>query len=319
MSKQYTLTSENKGAVDTALEFPRMKLKKGEVARLAIFGIGTGADGKKGLIVPAPEGGYYFDLNNPMIEKSYIGSFECLAPEEVKAEDELDPEACPHCEVAAKGDISEEVMGVRRRKAVLPVIRYKTKARSTELIVPHSVEAIAWKIRMGYFNQLVDENERWGDPAGSDNGLLKHDLSLTCEAEPYQNYNIAVLPDAAYTTDKDLGRLVVETFIAQTAELSNGLIRVLGQALNRPDLERRIKETIDAATLAPGAGLPAGPAVDPATVAALAEDLLGNDDAGEPGVSDAVPEPVEEAEPVAVPAGDSDTPIDFDSFFDGGK
>lgn len=313
MSKQYGFTSENKGAVDTALEFPRLKLKKGEVARIAIFSIGTDSEGKKALTVPAPEGGYYFDLNNPQAERDYVGSFECLAPEEVKAEDELDPEACPHCEVAARANVSEEIMGPRRRKAVLPIIRYKTKARSVELITPHSVEAIAWKIRLGYFNQLVDENERWADPDGANNGLLKHDLSLTCEVEPYQNYNIAVMPEAAYTTDKALQRLVLETYIGQTADLKNGLVRVLGQTLNHPDLERKIRETVDAATLTGGDFQ--APAVDPETVKALAEDLLGTDDAGDDAATP--DEMAEAAGPVtATPEPTGDGPIDFDSFFD---
>ncbi len=322
MSKQYAFSSENKGAVDTALEFPRMKLKKGEVARIAIFGIDTDDAGKRSLVVPSPEGGYFFDLNNPGAEKSYIGSFECLASEEVKAEDELDTEACPHCEVAARANVSEDIMGKRKRKSVLPVIRYKTKPRSAELVVPHSVEAIAWKIRMGYFNQLVDENERWADPDGSLNGLLKHDLSLTCEVEAWQNYNIAVMPDAAYLADKALQRLVLETYISQTADLKNGLIRQLGQSLNHPDLEKKIRETIDAATLTGGDfQAPAAGTVDDETVRALAADLLGSDDGEaeeEEGVeTESVPVPVVEAADIVPSEGGDDTePIDFDSFFD---
>ncbi len=321
MSKQYAFSSENKGAVDTALEFPRMKLKKGEVARVAIFGIATDDAGKRSLVVPSPEGGYFFDLNNPSAEKDYIGSFECLASEEVKAEDDLDPEACPHCEIAARANVSEDIMGKRKRKSVLPVIRYKTKPRSAELITPYSVEALAWRIRLGYFNQLVDENERWADPEGSNNGLLKHDLSLTCEVEAWQNYNIAVMPEAAYTTDKDLQRLVLETYISQTADLKNGLIRQLGQTLNYPDLERKIRETIDAATLTGGDfPVPAAPAVDDATVRALAEDLLGSDDDAPEADGTPIEDAADAVVDVAIVDGDSapssGDPIDFDSFFD---
>ncbi len=311
MSKTYGFTSDNKGAVDTALDFPRLKLKKGEVARLSIFGIATGDDGKRSLEVPAPEGGFYFDLNNPMIEKDYVGSFECLASEAHKIEDELDPEACPHCRIAAAGNVSEEIMGKRKRKSILPVVRYKTKARSTELVEPYSVEVIAWRIRLSYFNQLVDENERWADPDGANNGLLKHDLGITCEVEAWQNYIIAVLPDAAYAADKDLQRLVLETYLSQTADLKNGLIRQLGQSLNAPDLERKIKETVDAATLT-GGDFTAPSPVDQETVATLAEDLLGTSDEESEDEAGSTPEPV----PVAsVPTGEESEPIDFDDFF----
>jgi len=310
LSKTYAFSSENKGAVDTALDFPRLKLKKGEVARIAIFGITTDADGKRTLGVPEPEGGYFFDLNNPMIEKSYVGSFECLASEEVKRADELDPEACPHCRVASEGNISEEVMGKRKRKSVLPVVRYKTKSRSSALVEPYSVEVIAWRIRLGYFNQLVDENERWADPDGAANGLLKHDLTLTCDVEQWQNYIIAVMPEAAYSEDKELQKLVLETYIGQTADLTNGLGRQLGQTLNSADLERRIRETIDSATLT-GGDFSAPSAVQSETVAALAEDLLGTSDDESEGEAGGTPETM-----ASVPAGEDESePIDFDEFF----
>lgn len=307
MAKRYGLSSENKGAVDTALDFPKLSLKKGEVARIAIFGMETDEEsGKKKLVVPAPEGGYFFSLENPYIDKGYKGAFECLASEELKMEDEYDPDACPHCEYVLEGKVSEEVMGPRKRRHVLPVIRYKTKPKSSEIITPPSVEVIAWRFTDRYFNQLVDIHEEWE----ADGGLLKHDLSLTCEAEQYQNYNIAVLPEAAYTKSKDMMKLVLETFASQTADLKNGLIRQLGTSLNEADLRKRIEETLESVNQATGGSAEfTQPSVDPQTIEEMSADLLGETSDGADEASD--------EEPVTVPStGGDDDGFDFDSFFD---
>lgn len=318
MSERYGFTKENKGKVDAALDFPRLKLeKKGEKARLAIFAIEVGDDGKRTLALPNPEGGYYFDLRVPGADREYIGSFECIAPEATKREGEFDADACPHCAVALAGNVSEEIMRPRSRKFIMPVIRYNTQAASSELIVPHSVEAIAWRFTDRYFNVIVDEHAKWE----SSGGLLGHDLTLTCEVVQYQNFTISVEPNAAYAENRDLGKLVLETYVSQTALLTQGLGRVLGSKLNAVDLERKIAETIETAAQL-GIGGPTAttvPSVDPATMESIAQDLLG----GSSGSDDSAPEgdaetPTEASEvpapAVAEPAGG----VDFDEFF-GGK
>ncbi len=323
MSQQYGFSKENKGKVDTALDFPRLKLeKKGEKARLAIFGIGV-EDGKRKLVLPEPEGGYFFDLRVPGHEREYVGSFECLAPEITKQEGEFDADACPHCAAVLGGKISEEVMRRRTRKMVLPVIRYKTNPTSSELVVPHSVEAVAWRFGDRYFNVLVDEHNKWE----SSGGLLGHDLTLTCEVVQYQNFTISVEPDAAYAKDRDLGKLALETFINQTSTLVDGLGRQLGSKLVATDLERKIQETVEAAAQL-GIGGPTAssiPQVDPGTIDSLAADLLGapagaevvqatevTEEAATEAATEATPEPVPVA---ATPAADEAGEVDFDDFF----
>lgn len=313
MSQQYGFSKENKGKVDSALDFPRLKLeKKGEKARLAIFGIGKNESGKAELVLPSPEGGYYFDLRIPGHEREYVGSFECLAPEAAKQAGEFDADACPHCEAVLGGKISEEVMRKRTRKMVLPVIRYKTNPTSSELVVPHSVEAVAWRFGDRYFNVLVDEHNKWE----SSKGLLGHDITLTCEAVQYQNFTISVEPEAAYAADRDLGKLVVETFINQTSTLENGLSRVLGSKLNAVDLARKIKETVEGAAQL-GIGGPIAdtiPTVDPATIENLAADLLGETTDVEVVQATAVTS--EEPAEVTTPAApEAEAELNFDDFF----
>lgn len=318
MAETYGLTSENKAAVDTALDFPKLKLKKGEVARVAIFGI-TEKDGKRSITVPSPEGGYYFDLRNPFAgenERDYLGSFECIASEETKRADEYDGDACPHCALVLQGNVSSEVVGPRKRRNVMPVVRYKTKTRSSELVKPYSVEVLAWRFSGKYFNQLVDENERWADPEGANNGLLKHDLVFTCEVEKYQNYLISVMPNSAYAEDKELAKLVLETYLGQTEELTNGLARVLGTTLNSADLERKLNEVMmitqsgmsDAESFAK-------PSVDAETISNMAADLLGeSQDETSVEATDAE-SPEEEAEAVSVAAAPTGDSLDLDEFF----
>lgn len=314
MSHKYDLSKENKGVVDTALDFPRLKLeKKGEKARLAIFGIET-EDGQRKLALPRFEGGYFFDLRIPGHERDYVGSFECLAPEATKIEGNYDADGCPHCAVVLQGNVSEEVMGKRKRRMIIPVVRYKTQPGSSELVVPYSVEVLGWKLTDRYFNVLVDENEKWA----TTKGLLGHDITLTCEVVQYQNFTVSVEPSAAYAENRDLGQLVLETFINQTSSLPEGLSRVLGSKLAPVDLEKKISDTIEAAAQL-GIGAPAQaaiPTVDPATIAGLAEDLLGQPEV--PAAETETPASdvsVVVAEPVPVDAG----PVDFDAFFGGDK
>lgn len=314
MAQSYAFSKENKGAVDQALDFPRLKLdKKGEKARLAIFGIAE-EGGKRKLVLPAPEGGYFFDLRIPGAEREFVGSFECLASDEAKVAGEFEPEACPHCKVAVEGNVSEEVMRKRLRRMVLPVVRYKTAQGSSQLVTPPSVEVLAWRFTDRYFNVLVDEHEKW-EASG---GLLGHDITLTCEAVNYQNFVISVEPEAAYAKDKELGKLVLESYINQTAPLANGLIRQLGTSLNAVDLERKIQETIQgAAQMGYGDVAPAGsiPSVDQETIASMAADLLGGNSAAAEDVLVETPaEPEAEAETVTVAAAGSGE-VDFDEFF----
>lgn len=322
MSSKYEMTKENKGTVDAALDFPRFKLeKKGEKARMAIFGIGeVEVDGviKTSRITPVPEGGYFFDLNVPgSEEREYIGSFECLASEATKAADEFDKEECPHCAAVLAGNISEDVMRKRKRKFVMPVVVYQTTPGTSEIVTPPSVSVVAWRFTDRYFNVLVDENEKWADSGG----LLGHDITLTCEVVNYQTFNISVEPEAAYMADPaGLGKLVLESYVAQTAVLTAGLGRVLGNKLNAVDLESKIKSTVEAAAQLGIGGLTEVPSVDPALAASIATDIA-SDLLGEiPAVATEPVVPVVAAEAVpteavAVPAVAAGDGVDFDEFF----
>jgi hypothetical protein len=306
---RYALTKENKGAVDAALDFPRLKLKKNEVARVAIIGLTT-ADGKPKLATPEPEGGYFFDLRVPGNDREFRGSFECLAAPEKLDRGELDPSACPHCAVVKRG-VSEAVVGPVKRRFVLPIVRYKTKPGSVDVIQPPSIEVVSWRFTDRYFNELVDVEEQWGESGG----MLAHDLSLTCEIEQYQTYRVAVLPKALWREDRDgVGKLVLGTLMAVLKTVPGGLRRQCGTTLNAIDLKARLDEVLKLAEDSRGTS-DTLPEVDAASIAGLADDLFGSGKvAPEADASFMGADAPEEGAAPAPVAGES---FDFDSFFKG--
>jgi hypothetical protein len=275
-AQRYGLTQENKGAADQALDFPKLRLKKGEVARLAVFSLVEDENGKKQLGLPAPEGGYFFGLNKP--DDNFGGSYECLASEETKRADEYDPDVCPHC-AAFKEGLPEDVMTGRRRRFVMHVIRYRTAPGSSKVVAPLSVEGVAWTFTDRYFNALVDENDKWSKDGTP--GLMLHDISLTCENEGFQTFKVSVEPDAVWRSDKDAMRLVVGTY-STSLELAPSLRRKLGQRLEKEQLAAKIDEIKRSWNL-DGSGAPtAGPVqVDESLFSdlGLADDLFKTDEA----------------------------------------
>jgi len=341
---RYGLNAQNKGVVDNALDFPRLKLKKGEVARIAVVAFPKGEDGKIRPAVPDVDGGYYFGLEGidaASGERKFYGSFECLAPEDVKMAGGLDADACPHCRLVPK--IPDTIMRERKRRHVVPVIRYKTKPKTSTLQEPLSVEVLAWSFTDRYFNVLVDENEKWAE--GGVPGLLAHDISLVCEVENFQTFKMSVEPTAAWRASAEASKLVVATFLSSLESVPDGLGRILGTRLEAASLEAKIMSAYNDTAQAGGLSTAEDvPSVDPATIASLADDLLKDIEIGVPAAA-AAPEPTAEAPtipPVVAPAVDvepgagnegdvppapaqpapaaapAEDPIDFDSFWKGG-
>lgn len=323
MSHRYELSAENKGAADVALDFPKLRLKKGEAARLALFSIVEGADGKKSFSIPAPEGGYFWSIRKP--DGSFGGGFECIAPEDVKRADEFDGEACPHCAAVLDG-APEDIIEPRRRRFVMHVVRYLTAPGKSTLLKPYSVEALSWRFTDRYFNALVEENEKW--TSGQTPGLLAHDLTLYCENENFQTYKVSVEPEAAWRSDKDLMALVVGTYQA-AVEMAPSLRRQLGVTLTKEQMQTRIDEALRRV-----AATPAAPTVDPSMIEGLADELFGSAPAAAPvaeqaslddlsgsteAASVAAPAETQEAEATeaapAPTAGEAAEELDFDSFF----
>lgn len=323
MADRYELTQENKGASDQALDFPKLSLKKGEIARVAFLGFRTNDAGKRELAVPVPEGGYFFGIRKP--NGDFGGSFECLASEEAKRADELDGDSCPHCKAVSEGAPSS-IIEDRKRRFVLHVIRYRTAPGKSELIKPYSVEAVAWRFTDRYFNTLVEENNKWTQ--GNVPGLLGHDITLVCEVEQYQNFKVSVEPQSAWRSDAELGKLVLGTYAA-AMEMAPNLRRQLGKTLTVDQLSATIAQALNDYGVVEAAQEGLQPNLE--SIEGLAADLFGETGAiPDPAVAEAVAEaaptlegveeievPAAVAAPAEAPAAapSADEPIDFDAFF----
>ena len=239
--RKYSFTQKNKGRADAALSFPKFVLdRKGDQARIALFSLEEAGEGKLRITEPRPEGGYFFDLHNPLSEeRTYVGSYECLAPEEVKEDEEFDPATCPHCEFVEKGigtGGSVPIIGKRRRKFVLPIVIYRTDPRGN-VMEPFSVDIKSWKFTDRYFNQIVDEHERWN--------LLKHDLRLTSNNPKFHGYTISVEPDCAFRSSKERLSHTIRVYRSALELVPGGLLRQQGLSLKPDDLRRRVQGIVD--------------------------------------------------------------------------
>ena len=295
--RTYSFVQGNKGRAggSAALEFPRLALeKKGETARIALFSVGE-KDGKPTVVEPQPEGGYFFDLFNPLNEGNpYAGSFECLASEEAKEQNLFPADECPHCEFVSKGigGGSDPVIGRRRRKFVLPVLVYRTNF-SGALLDPFNVEVKAWKFTDRYFNIITDEHEKWN--------ILKHDLTLTCQVPQFHTYAISVEPGSAWQADSERTAQTLRTYVAAMEQVPGGFIRLQGLHLEADQLRSRIERVLDEAE----GGVNGGSVSSKSMEAESLDEVLGS--------TQGLPAPFESG------GGSSDDPLDFDSFFGRGS
>lgn len=198
---------ENK-VVKTNFNFPKLKLGKGEKARIAL--------------VESPVYEYRHNLDAPVVingkvelktgtradgttyedyKREFISAPLCSGDIETLAENGLDPDNCPVCKYikANKGQLKAP-----QRRYAMHVIKYKTTAGSSKVATPFSVDLLVWAFTDKVFNSLADLKADWD--------LKTHDILLTCTNDVFQNYDIDVAPDAAWTKDAKTKSITEETF-----------------------------------------------------------------------------------------------------------
>jgi len=211
MSPRVEFSSDNKKAT-TNYDYPKLKLKVGESARIV-------------LLEQAPTFEYVHTLNKPQIvdgkpiiiessrkdgskykdyKMDFVTRVICLGDESTLDDAASDPKNCPVCALAKT---NPDMAKAPARRFATNVIRYKTKAGGTSLVTPYSVETLVWAFTENVFNKIADAKEEWDD-------LRKHDLILgPCEApEMFQKFPIAVAAKAAWGEDAARKKLTVETF-----------------------------------------------------------------------------------------------------------
>lgn len=203
------LTAANK--VETVnYDYPKLKLKTGETARIMA-----------GVENPVME--YVHNLRKPVIvngvpemelatrkdkstyetnKMAFVGNPLCLGDANILAEKGSDPKNCPACKLASR---NPDAAQAPKRRYAMHVLRYRTKAGTTNVATPFSVELLVWAFTDRILNKLIELKEQW-------TSLQKHDLQLgPCTSETYQNFDISALPNAEWLTDDRRKTLTKET------------------------------------------------------------------------------------------------------------
>lgn len=169
-------------------QFKRLKLKNGEVARIAV-------------VDPDPEMAY----------QHWTQEFKgviCVGRTEVLDQSGSDPDTCPLCAVGQPSKVGQQVpVSTARRYFALPVFRYNIDSKKKPLL-PVSGEVITWVFSDDKFGKLLGLIDEYGD-------LRKRDIRLDCEpaGELYQKMDIKITDGAAvWLMDKSTADAVSRQF-----------------------------------------------------------------------------------------------------------
>jgi hypothetical protein len=277
-----TFSTENKKAT-TNYDYPKLKLKSGESARIL-------------LLETAPVVEYVHTLNKPVIvnglpvviqaerkdgtkyddfKMDFISRPICLGDESILDEKGSDPKNCPICQLAKD---NPDAAKAPQRRFAMHVIRYKTKPGGATLVTPYSVETLVWAFTERMFGKIADFKEEWGD-------LRKHDLILgPCTNEMFQQFDISVGAKAAWMEDKERQQLTARTFKENQIE---DLSIACGTRKEKKWIDEDIKSIKEAWQQANGAPAPeSGTVTVGGDLDAGLDDLLGGGDKTEKAEGD---------------------------------
>lgn len=230
------VSSENKISTGGP-QYPKLKLKKGERARIAAGFDDAWMEFVHTLRKPVVEDGEVkketLERNGREFEvvvRDFVSRVLCTGDPDVIEEEGIDPSGCAVCALANEDpDMAE----APERRYILQVFQYKTKNNSFDVASPFSGEMVVWNLPASKFNKLIDVVEEHGD-------LKNHDLNLgPCENEGWQKFDIAVASKAAWQADADSKKFAVATFKENRIE---DLSSVAGQKKEKRWLDRDIAD-----------------------------------------------------------------------------
>lgn len=197
---------------ETGVRFPKVDLKKDEVARVCV-------------VSPYFEATVRHWVNR-------MGYIHC----HVKAESFADlakiekdagrPDECVMCQLANNPDTSEFVRLPTRHFATY-VLRYHTDVRGNLLHDQMAYHLEVWLMGNKKYRELISMQKEWG-------GLQVHDLELTCVEAKYQNFDISLKKEAHWIQQKEQ---VKEYLKVETAKYP--LYDCLGEVVDKETLRRR--------------------------------------------------------------------------------
>jgi hypothetical protein len=181
-------------------DYPKFKLdKKGELARVAVLEAPV-AEFVHNIRKPKLVGGVPQKETKSRRDGSqyedYVYEFVsrpiCLGDYGILSQDGSDPEHCPICAEAKKSDR----FYAPQRRFALHLVKYETKANSTEVKEPFSASTQIYSFTDKVFSKLYEFKQQGFD-------LRKHDLIFKAENPAFHGYDISVTMDAAWLKGKE--------------------------------------------------------------------------------------------------------------------
>lgn len=234
--------------------FPKLSgLKKGDKVRIQLMSVeDIDMEFVHNLEEPIIENGAGVLDDKGNFKKQYRGSPLSFGDISILEERGLDPKNCPISAMAAK---NPEWVQAPRRKFAMHIIQYRTKPGSFELSAPFNVEHKVWVMTEKTFAKLQEFTKEWGD-------LRKHDLTITCENEQFQQFDISVSGKAAWMTNQETANLAKATYEAGK-EAYPDLSQAIGQRKERDWVVKDLKQIEEAWKVVSGKGAaPAAGAFD---------------------------------------------------------
>jgi hypothetical protein len=263
------VTFEEKNKTTTSSDYPRLKLEKGEKARIVCLENPEAAfvhtlrapkliNGMPKMITRERQNGETFED----YDQDFIGRPICLGDEGILEERGSDPKNCPICKMASEGDMAQSP----QRRFAMHVFKYATRTGTTEIIEPFSGQLVVWSFTDKIFGKLVDFATEWGN-------LQAHDLLLgPCTNPTFQQYDIGISGKAEWTASPDRRNYVAVMFREnQTKDLAS----FCGRRQDRRYLEEDLDKVRQRWAIISGRGT-GTPQPDPAVAAeapTLAEGL----------------------------------------------
>lgn len=230
--------------LEDATSYPRLKLDMGAQARILCIEKTPHFEWVHRLTRPRIVNGIpeYKTAKNrdgvdtTMLENDFISMPFCLGDEGTIQDTGIDPANCPICAESRESSI----VRAPDRRFAMHVFRYGIKPNgSWEVTEPFSGQIVAWVYGEKLFDKLIGLAETWG-------GLQNNDLllgPLTKAPAVFQQFDVAVAPDAAYRLSKERGEYVVATYKEGRAK---DLAPLVGRSVPRNLLDQDL-ESIRAA------------------------------------------------------------------------
>lgn len=311
-------------------DFPKLKLKKGEKARVTVleFPVAEFVHNLRKIILEDGQPvlktetyGRDNDKERQVPEATFVGKFICLGNPEVLEKSQIDPDNCPACKASVENVSAVEAP---KRRFVLHILKYQVKKGSFEVQQPFQAEVLAWELSENRFGQLVDINSEYGD-------IRKVDLTLgPCEIEAYQKYGIST--GNGYTLSESDNLAKASEIIK--ANKADDLTPLLGRKVTPNELQSQVADILrmwdrgfgTTSSQAPGAAAPKGeldftsfvqtpqaPAAAAAPAAVATEEAVAAPDLGSLATPQADPEPAAAPEPEEKPVSATTDVPDLDA------